>query len=616
MWTENGSYLGNFGCSRLPWFGLGLSKNIASSELVFLRRIKTTATERISVMKTYDDYFSDDAIIATLCRIRLNRAGSIHRRRFFRKAFEVEPEKDFSDLNRLFPPRKLWHDFRPKKEERKNCSQPNFKAVVNCIRRFRNTENPPKWAADLNAFVAALQRRVFTEGEFMFRTPDVVPQPKSSKNEYRAIASFPNIEDKVVDIINAKYLRERLEVCLEDASRAFRSGGKRHLDRNSAIDDIYRIRDAHPSQALFVTECDIRGFFDCVHHPVAKEALHRTIGLLKVRNPEATIDSRAIKIFDRYLDCYSFSQTVLRLENDLQQRMKNSSARYKWPIGGDAKQPNTLNHFHKRPKGCRIGVPQGGAHSCLIANLILDLADKEVLLSLQSSRGTTMYLRYCDDIIIVCSDEGACKRATEAYYRALCAVKLPYHLPTELNGSAEQFFESSKTKECYRWGEKHTERIQFPWIQFLGYQMRYDGRIRIRPSSLDKQRSKIETLGESLRQRVNHQIAKVSHRRLLYRFNSKLWAFSSGRVQLHTEHQEPLPMCWASGFRQLSKRPFHARHVRKLDQVAGKERRRLMRHLKKFQSGATGGGETAGKNQVYYFGKPFSHLRQFDFPIV
>lgn len=567
-------------------------------------------------MKNYEDYFSDDAIIATLCRIRLNRAGSIHRRRFFRKAFEVEPEKDFSELNRLFPPRKLWHDYRPNKEERKNCSQPNFNAVISCIRRFRKMENPPKWASELNAFVSALRRRVLNEGEFTFRTPEVVPQPKSNPNEFRAIASFPNIEDKVVDIINAKYLRERLEVCLEDASRAFRSGKKRHLDRNSAIDDIYRIREEHPTQALFVTECDIRGFFDCVHHPVAKDALHRTIELLKVRNPCVSVDLRAIKIFDRYLECYSFSQTVLRLEGDLQIRMKNSSAKYKWPIGGDSKQPNTLDHFHKRPKGCKIGVPQGGAHSCLIANLILDLADKEVLLSLQASRGSTLYLRYCDDIIIICSEEDACKRATDAYYKALRAVKLPYHLPTELTGNAEQFFESSKTKECYRWGAKTAELIQFPWIQFLGYQIRYDRRIRIRPSSINKQRTKIETLSESLRVRVNHQKAKVSHRRLLYRFNSKLWAFSSGRVQLHTEHQEPLPMCWASGFRQLSKRQFHARHVRKLDQVAGKERRRLMRNISKFQSGAKGNADPAGTNQVYYFGKPFSHLRQFVRPIV
>jgi hypothetical protein len=565
-------------------------------------------------MKNYDDYFSDGAIISTLCRIRLNRANSIHRRRFYRKAFQLKQEIDYTELNRLFPPRKLWHKCRPRKDERNKGGQPSFDALLRCINKHRGQQPPPAWVIEMDSFIVKLQRRVLTENSFVFRTPEVVPQVKKKPNEFRAIASFPNIEDKIVDIINAKYVREHLEICLEDAARAFRSGKKRHLNRNSAIDAIYRIREAHPDEALYVTECDIRGFFDCVHHPVAKESLSRAKQLLKVRQPEVEIDPRAITIFNRYLDCYSFSQTTLGLEPELRKKEKNPSAVYKWPSGGDAKSPDTLDHYHSNPKRCRIGVPQGGAHSCLIANLILDLADKEVCLALQSSSGDSLYLRYCDDIIIVAVEKAACEQATEAYYRALRAVKLPYHLPTQLDGTAKQFFEDSKTKEFFRWGPKDFTARQFPWIQFLGYQIRYDGRIRIRPSSIKKQREKISALSESLRKRIIHRKAKVSHRRLIYRFNSKLWAFSSGRVQLHTVHQEPLPMCWASGFRQLAKRQFYPGHVRKLDQVAGQERRRLKRHLKNFESGTKTNADSTKANQLKHFGKPFSHLRQFRSP--
>ena len=563
------------------------------------------------MMKDYDEYFSDAAIIATLCRIRLGRAGAIHRRRFYRKAFDLRPETDYSELNRLFPPRKLWHKCRPRKDERKKGGQPSFNALSRCINKHRRQLPAPAWATELDQFIANLQRRVLVENDFTFRTPEIAPEPKKNSNEFRAIASFPNIEDKIVDIINAKYLRERLEVCLEDASRAFRSGHKRHLDRNSAIDVIYRIREKHSDRPLFVTECDIRGFFDCVHHPVAKDALARARQLLKIRQPEIQIDPRAIRIFNCYLNCYAFSQTTLALEADLRKRTKNPAAVYKWPVGGDAAQPNTLEHYHHAPKRCRIGVPQGGAHSCLIANLILDLADKEVCLTLQAGVGDSLYLRYCDDIIIITEDASVCRQATESYYRALRAVKLPYHLATELDGTAKQFFEDSKTKECFRWGTKDYSQRQFPWIQFLGYQIRYDGRIRIRPSSINRQRKKIESLSQSLRMRVNEKRAKVSHRRLLYRFNCKLWAFTSGRVQLHTEHQEPLPMCWASGFRQLAKHKFYPGHIRKLDEIAGNERRRLKRHLKKFQSGAKAKKDSVKVNQLRHFGKPFSHLRQF-----
>lgn len=566
------------------------------------------------MMKNYDDYFSDEAIIVALCRIRLNRAASIHRRRFYRKAFKLRPETDYSELNRMFPPRKLWHSCRPRHDERKKGGQPTFIALLRCITKYRVQQPVPAWANELNQFISKLQCRVLVDASFEFRTPEIVPQPKKNPNEFRAIASFPNVEDKIVDIINAKYLRERLEICLEDAARAFRSGDKRHLDRNSAIDEIYRIREAHPEKSLFITECDIRGFFDCVHHPVAKDALRRAEQILRVRQPKLRIDPRAIKIFNRYLECYSFSQTTLRHEPELKKRTKNKNAVYKWPAAGSVTQANTLLHYHKTPKRCKIGVPQGGAHSCLIANLVLDLADKEVALTLHANRGDSLYLRYCDDIIIITEDESSCIHATETYYRALHAVKLPYHLPTQLDGTAEQFFEDSKTKECFRWGPKDFSKRQFPWIQFLGYQIRYDGRIRIRPSSIGKQQEKIENLSESLRLRVNQTVSKVSHRRLLYRFDSKLWAFTSGRVQIRVAHEKPLPMCWASGFGQLVDRPFHSRHIRKLDQISGRERRRLKRHLKKFRSGAKNKKKKMKAEQHRHFGRPFSHLRQFRGP--
>ena len=290
----------------------------------------------------------------------------------------------------------------------------------------------------------------------------------------------------------------------------------------------------------------------------------------------------------------------------------NPYAKYKWPESdGVNSRPNTLKYFHDNPRRCRIGVPQGGAHSCLIANLVLDLADKEVCLSLHSNDEESLYLRYCDDIIIIALSEDACRKATSSYYSSLKAVKLPYHLPTELTGSPIQFFESSKTKECYRWGVKSADPLQFPWIQFLGYQIRFDGRFRVRPSSIKKQREKIEQLSESLRHKIVSKKMKVSKRSISCRFNCKLWAFSSGRVQLGRKYSEPLPMCWASGFRQLAKRRFHPRHIRYLDQVAGRERRRLVKALKKQNLLKIKMKKKVPKNQLRYFGRPFSHLHQF-----
>jgi hypothetical protein len=163
----------------------------------------------------------------------------------------------------------------------------------------------------LNQFLADIQNEVLIGKSFKFSQPNIVPQAKKGKDEFRAIASFPNVKDKMVDILNAKYLRECLEPCLEDCCRAFRSGRKKHLDRNSAINDIYKIREKFGDRHLFVTECDIRGFFDCVHHNVARKSLKRAIDLLAVRDPGVQIDARSVMYFDRYLESYSFSRVAL-----------------------------------------------------------------------------------------------------------------------------------------------------------------------------------------------------------------------------------------------------------------------------------------------------------------
>jgi hypothetical protein len=521
--------------------------------------------------------------------------------------FKQHPQKKTSKLNAMLPPRKAWRRFRPSKSLRSRASNSIQISLERCIQwhRHHQAKPTPVWLVNLDNFITRLRVSVI-DGCFEFKTPTIIPQLKSG-NDYRAIAFFPEIESKIVDIINARYLRETLDVTFEDASIAFRNSPK--INRDSAVDRIFSIREAMPGQILYVTECDIRGFFDCVHHTVAKDALRRAVSLLSIRNPKVDIDPRAIKLFNRYLKCYSFSGTVLPETENLKARTKNDLATYKWPVfEGIALCPDNLKYYHDFPQKSKIGVPQGGAHSCLIANLILDLADKEVLLKLNSLGEQGLYLRYCDDIIIISSSQSDCKSASEVYKKCLEYLKLPYHLPGELRGGSH-FYNSSKTKECYKWG-RNKALLEFPWIQFLGYQIKYDCEVRIRKSSIEKQKEKINNLRESLFKELRNKPAKVSSRRLLYRFNSKIWAFTSGRVDPSSSQDSPLPMCWASGFRQLSKRKFRYFAIKQLDRCVGVNRRWLRRHLKKCQTGEK--AKLQIKRTLKYFGAPFSHLRQFE----
>ena len=553
----------------------------------------------------YEKYFSEESIIKCICQIRISRARSIHEQAFLRKIFKQGPQKSKSSLSLMLPPRKDWRRFRPRKSARQKCSNSTLLSLERCISRNRHQTTPlPPWLNRLNSFISQLRSAVLG-GCFRFSTPIISPQIKSG-NDYRAIASFPDLESKIVDIINSKYLRENLDEVFESSSIAFRNSSK--INRDSAIDRIFKIRDKSGSDVLYVTECDIRGFFDCVHHPVAKNSLNRAISLLSVRAPERHIDQRSIDLFKRYLDCYSFSKTVIPETGKLREREKKEAAIYKWPsLNEEEAKPNNLKYYHKSPRNSKIGVPQGGAHSCLIANLILDLADKEVLLKLHEADNPGLYLRYCDDIIIISSSESNCRAASNVYKKCLEYLKLPYHLPSTMLAGAH-FYNSSKTKECYKWGARRS-LSEYPWIQFLGYQIKHDGEIRIRRSSIQKQKDKITNLRLTLFKELKEKPSKVSPKRILYRFNSKVWAFTSGRIDPSKIQVKPLPMCWASGFRQLSKRKFRHSTIKSLDQVAGANRRWLERSLKKINTGKK--SKTPIKRALKYFGSPFSHLKQF-----
>jgi len=70
--------------------------------------------------------------------------------------------------------------------------------------------------------------------------------------------------------------------------------------------------------------------------------------------------------------------------------------------------------FFKNIRNAKIGVPQGGAISGLIANLVLDYADSEIL-KLKSSK--LLYVRFCDDMVIM-------HPSVYSFYYTFCVVSI------------------------------------------------------------------------------------------------------------------------------------------------------------------------------------------------
>src|SRR5205085_4021107 len=106
--------------------------------------------------------------------------------------------------------------------------------------------------------------------------------------------------------------------------------------------------------------------------------------------------------------------------------------------------------------------------------------DKAITAIQEKNEGKLLYLRYCDDMILISPDRAVCVAAFAAYRRALERLLLPAHPPESVLKYSRAFWEG-KSKHPYRWSQSGA-----PWVQFVGYQVRYDGVVRIRQKSIRK----------------------------------------------------------------------------------------------------------------------------------
>ena len=269
----------------------------------------------------------------------------------------------------------------------------------------------------------------------------------------------------------------------------------------------------------------------------------------------------------------------------------------------------------------RIGIPQGGALSCFIANCVLHYADKEVERSRSSTPGPFLYLRYCDDMVILAPHRRSCEIAFEAYQQALRRLRLPAHAPVEV-GTYNAAFWDGKSRQPYHWA-RPLDCKTVPWLQFVGYQIRHDGMLRVKRKSIEKHKAKIlvETnrLLGTLRPTRSTPTSpstfapgiRKSARQIIHRFRQKLIAMSVGRREVHHDLRQLMPKCWASGFKKLHGRRLPLNALKELDRFRERQIARIRAVLRQLPR-VTGEQEPAEGIRVPRFhGYPFSYVGQF-----
>lgn len=442
------------------------------------------------------DFFGDKSVIEQLCTQRVKLASRRHEKQFFSSMLEGE-EVATTAMGEapLLPGRKLWRHYRPYENQRNGRSQPNLQALIAATHRLRKRFPTLAWNKNLEAKIESLTSRVFGP-DFAFGVPMIQPLLKSNI-AYRPIAAF-GADDKLICSLTAKYFQQQFDHLFLDCSLAFRllNNGDPRMHAMERIDELRKRDEGVP---IYVAEADIMGFFDTVDHGIVSERLDALAAIGNI-----SIDPKALTVFRAYLAVYSFPNNVLGAADELRSKM-GADGQFAWPL-------DQLRIFHKDPLASRIGIPQGGALSHFIANVMLHFADAAVeRFRLQGH--DLLYFRFCDDVIFLSSSRDVTARAFEIYLEQLRLLKLLVHPPIKkvarYYGKAKPEYWATKSKATFAWGT-NIEAGEIPWIGFLGYELRRDGLPRIRRSSINKQKDKITAIMGSAVRHLGRTVEKGS----------------------------------------------------------------------------------------------------------
>jgi hypothetical protein len=566
----------------------------------------------------FRDTFSVESVLLQLCKERAKLARRRNDIQFLHRIDRNQPSLPRmsgpdGEIHRMFPARREWHRFRPGKREGKSSYELNTEALYKAGRRLRVTNPEAPWVQALNERIANIRRRVLGSEAFNFESPKVLPLEKEKgSHKFRPLAIFP-LDDKIIDSLTARYLRRLLDHALLPSCLAFRcgQGSKKPPTTHDALKKIIDLNRRHLKSRLFVAECDIKSFYDCVSHAVAREALEDLVRDAVRKMPGLELHVRAKEIYESYLRSYSFHRNVKSRQLSLL-GWRDKKGEFKWPSAD-------LLDFHGTGEPDNVGVPQGGAISCFIANAVLHAADKKLEQLKRKEAMSFSYMRYCDDMILLAKDIDTCTRVFDTYRAVLKSRLLPAHPPASL-AKYDRSFWDGKSKAPYGW-DKKGESDNVPWIQFVGYQIRFDNLVRIRPSSIRKHRSKIIATTDKLLKILNPGFQRSGglpsfapglrrcNQQIVHRIRQKLISMSVGRVRLGQPFRGPMPMCWAMGVRGLLGRRIVWAQLKALDLHRERQVRRVIKRLKLRK--ARRAKDSVAKDVLPFYGAPFSYYGQF-----
>lgn len=370
------------------------------------------------------------------------------------------------------------------------------------------------------------------------------------------------------------------------------------LSHHDCVNDILKFRTKNKDIDLYIAECDMKKFYDTVNHKIAKRLFYELISKSQQNYPELNLEI-PIHIFKSYLECFAFNIDMPKPSDT-----KYWSA-YKIPKGEFSWISDAISNHYSDISKERIGVPQGGALSGLIANIYLNPAD--ILLSGKDF----LYQRFCDDMIIISDNLENCTNAIDLYSNVLHELKLfPHNFKSENelmtineNEINYKIFWDGKSKGPYKWGK--IEKKSYPWIGFVGYEINFLGEIRVRKKSLKKEFKKQKTIIKEIKKAIRTGMRKPKGTATESAIN-RLIGMSVGRIGLSNFDEVSTDMCWKNGFKLLNLNKFSIKQIKQLDRNRSKLYYKLLNEIED--------PEIKGTNklsrQIIKYNKPFSYYYQ------
>ena len=481
---------------------------------------------------TLQDFATDNMLTMLLvkerakCR-RRNRGDKHHR---LDKECELNELTTRKMLSRIMPPRYSW--VRPSKRSTLpngavDTSKNAEKALLLTIRRDRKRQKRGAsigYLDELDAFVCRI-RRSLADDNLRFEPPrlmpilkDTDPLPDSTLQvTCRPLSVYSKLEDKIVLALTSRYLTRYFDRYLHENILSYRPardfhGQKHYVTKFSdGVALIKDFRKIHNAETIYAADCDIKKFYDIIPHEVVRDCFRR---LLERSSLNKEGKEQVMRVVEAYLSSYNFyTNAWLEAQNNpdvyykVRRRLHDGEKQNTYQLGwvDKLKKNHDEQCLHR-------GVSQGGSLSLLVANIVLDDVDRAIVETQDENR---LFIRYCDDMILLHTDKDECRRLMERYEQSLREHGLYYHdfesvcdskCRASESGTASattKHFWKIKSHRPFLWGEGPGDSNLY--IGFLGYEIRRDGRMRLRKSNVMRFDDKFKRLRYALmRYRKKH----------------------------------------------------------------------------------------------------------------